>query len=432
MTVAVRRSLAKEDRHVAVAIGQRIRAARSRAGMTQREVAGDRYTKAYISALENGLIKPSVAALNFLAGQLGTTAAALLLDPGAAWVRLEADTRLASGDWQAAADSYRSLLDVAVDERTRAETLLGLAEAEARLGRNRDSLAAASEAATAFARRGQRAEHAYSRYWIASAQGQAGNIEEAQQILTEILGEVRGGLNITPDFEVRLLVGLAMGEAHNGEPERALAHLTEATSRVDELDDRRRATFYWTLASGYRAAGDMEAAMRAGQQSLALYRAAEATTESAALSNELALVYLALGQIERAREHATVARRAFEGSDDGRWLAHVLETEAQIELAAGNQELAIERAGEAIEIATRVRNRRALLSAHLTAGRAARALNQSATAHEHFRAAADLARKDGDARRREVLSEWGDLYASEGDVAAAYALAREALGNAPG
>lgn len=432
MTVTVRRSLAHEDRHIAAAIGQRIRQARARAGMTQREVAGDRYTKAYISALENGLIKPSVAALNFLAGRLGTTAAALLVDPEAGWRRLEADTRLAAGEWQAALDIYTSLLATAVDERSRAELLLGAAEAYARLERHRDSLAAAAQAAAIFQKLGHRAEHAYSEYWVASAQHQAGNAEEATQILTGLLAEVRSGLDISPDFEVRILVAMAMTEAHASHADRALAYLTEATARVDELDDRRRATFYRTLATGYREAGDMEAAIRAGMQSLGLYRAAEAVTESAALSNELALVYLALGQLERAREHAAVAQGEFERSGDDRWLAHVRETEAQIELAAGNSELALTQATEAIAIAKRARNRRALLSGHLTAGRAARALGQSPVAHEHFKAAADLARKDGDARRREVLSEWGDLYAAEGDVAAAYALAREALGPTQG
>lgn len=423
-----RRSLAHEDRHVARAIGQRIRTARLRAGMTQREVAGDRYTKAYISALENGLIKPSVAALNFLAGRLGTSSAALLTDPEAGWQRLEADVRLAAGDWQAAADEYRTLLDAEPDPRSRAEELLGLAEALARLERPRESLAAASDAAALFDRLGARSAHAYARYWISSAHQVLGNIDEATQLLRVILADIREGLDVTPDFEVRVLISLAMNDAQAGQPDRALAHLTEARARVDELDDRRRATFYWALARGYREAGDMEAAIRAGQQSLALYRSVDGRDVVASLSNELALVHLALGQLDRAREHADEARREFERTGDQRWLAHVLETEAQIELSAGDADAALAKAAEAIRVAKRAKNRRALLSGHLTSARAARQLGRSAEAHGSFRAAADLARKDGDARRREVLSEWGDLYADEGDVARAYELAREALG----
>ena len=73
MRTIERRSLAVEDRDLAQQIGARLKAARLRAGLTQQQVAAGRYTKAYVSALENGLIKPSMAALRFLAVRLGTT-----------------------------------------------------------------------------------------------------------------------------------------------------------------------------------------------------------------------------------------------------------------------------------------------------------------------------------------------------------------------
>jgi transcriptional regulator with XRE-family HTH domain len=72
------RSLAAEDHELAVAVGQRIRAERHRLGLTQLQVAAPRYTKAYISALENGLAKPSIAALGWVSGKVGVSIAALL------------------------------------------------------------------------------------------------------------------------------------------------------------------------------------------------------------------------------------------------------------------------------------------------------------------------------------------------------------------
>ena len=41
--------------------GRRLKVARLRAGLTQRQLAGDRYTAAYISALEKGLTRASMA-----------------------------------------------------------------------------------------------------------------------------------------------------------------------------------------------------------------------------------------------------------------------------------------------------------------------------------------------------------------------------------
>lgn len=72
---AASRHLADDDRDIAVAVGKRIRTARKAASMTQAQLAAGRYTKAYISALEVGLAKPSLAALFFIARKLGIAAA---------------------------------------------------------------------------------------------------------------------------------------------------------------------------------------------------------------------------------------------------------------------------------------------------------------------------------------------------------------------
>ena len=50
----------EKDRELARRIGGRIREARHRAGLTQQQLAGDRYTKAYVSALETGIARPSM------------------------------------------------------------------------------------------------------------------------------------------------------------------------------------------------------------------------------------------------------------------------------------------------------------------------------------------------------------------------------------
>ena len=113
MRTVERRSLAAEDRDLARQIGTKLRTARHAAGLTQQQVAAGRYTKAYVSALENGLIKPSMAALRFLAVRLGTTPSELLAESDTRWARLDAELRLAAGDFQSAADGFSALLDAA-------------------------------------------------------------------------------------------------------------------------------------------------------------------------------------------------------------------------------------------------------------------------------------------------------------------------------
>ena len=64
------RSLAAEDRELALELGRRLRDARLRAQLTQQAVAEPRYSKGYISALELGYAKPSLAALVWLTRRL--------------------------------------------------------------------------------------------------------------------------------------------------------------------------------------------------------------------------------------------------------------------------------------------------------------------------------------------------------------------------
>ena len=132
-------------------IGSRIREARLRAGLTQQQLAGDRYTKAYISALETGIARPSMVALSYLSERLHLSASHFLDTQSPAWSRLETDLRLAGGEWQAAAEGYEQLLSTPADEQTRAELLRGRAEALARLDRGKEAVAAAAEAVRLFA-----------------------------------------------------------------------------------------------------------------------------------------------------------------------------------------------------------------------------------------------------------------------------------------
>src|SRR4029077_1944361 len=145
-TTRTRRSLAVEDLDLARQVGMRLQAARTRPGLPQRELAEPRYTKAYISALENGLIKPSMAALRFLARRLGTVPGEFLSDEDTQWRRVEAELRLASGDWQAAADRFQAILDDDPGGLERGMAQLGLAEATYRLSRPVETISAATEA----------------------------------------------------------------------------------------------------------------------------------------------------------------------------------------------------------------------------------------------------------------------------------------------
>jgi transcriptional regulator with XRE-family HTH domain len=426
MRTVERRSLAAEDRDLARQIGTKLRTARHAAGLTQQQVAAGRYTKAYVSALENGLIKPSMAALRFLAVRLGTTPSELLAESDTRWARLDSELRLAAGDWQSAADGFNALLDAAQGAE-RGRVLVGLAEAMHRLGRGGEAVAIASEAAELLARSGLVAEARLARYWLAASHHQADNSAEARRLLEQLISDDTESAPLGADVRVRVLIALASTIMHAGEPKVALTLLEEARGIGADLDDRRRGALLHSLALGYRETGDMEAAVRNGLQSLALYRSAEAEVESASIENELALIFVGLGNLTEARRHAAAARTQFENIKQDFGLAHVSDTEGQIALAAGDARAAGERAAEAVDMARRSGNHKAEISGLLTQARAKRLLGDTAGAAAILSGAAELARSGPKPRLRDILSEWSELMAEFGDVAKAYELSREAL-----
>jgi tetratricopeptide (TPR) repeat protein len=421
-----RRRVVVDDSKLANAIGGRIKRARLASQLTQAALAGDRYTKAYISALEHGQAKPSMAALSYLAPRLGTTPAALMADDSPAWDRLSADVRMAAGDLAAALDGYETILLDTPDRVTRAEIEVAMAQCLCRLERPRDAIRPASAAAEAFRALGRRSDAAAAEYWLASAHFQSENLAEASSIVSALLADVRAGLQVAPDMRLRLLVAAAMIERAGGDPMAAIAYLEEARGLAIDLDDRRRGTFLSTLATAHQEAGDNEAAIRYGQQALALLRAAEADLEAGHVENQLALTYLANGSVERAADLAHRARLEAVARREPALVANLAETEAQIALGSGDPEAAIAMADEAIEAARRVPSDQAERAALLTRGRAQAALGRHALASADFEAAlAGTTLPVG--VRRVILSTWADSLAALGQHERAFALAREAL-----
>jgi transcriptional regulator with XRE-family HTH domain len=432
MPTRTRHRIVVDDTALARAIGARVRSARLQAGLTQQELAAGRYTKAYVSALENGISKPSMAALTFLAGRLGLPTSHFLTDTDATWSRLAADLELASGRWEQAADAYAALLEGPSDPGQRAELLMGHAEALCRLEKGADAIAIAAEAADTFRTLGRRADAALATYWLAYGQYQRENYREARSLLLPLLDEARSGESIALDLTIRLLIALAAAESAEGQTQAALAYLEEARGLTADLDDRRRASFLYSLAASYIKAGDLEAALRAGYQGLALFRAASATLEVAALDNELALAFLGLGNTSRAEQLAAEARAEFERLGDARRLAHTIETQARVALARGAPDAAIELAREARAVAERSGSATAAVASLLTEARAQVASDRVDVALPLFEQVAELVRVSGtSAQRRDVLTSWADTLARLGRHAEAYELTRQALGPTP-
>ena len=417
-----------DNRPLARRIGTRIRQARLRAGLTQAELAKGRYTAAYISALELGHAKPSMAALAFIAERMGVPVREFVGDDDLGPSRLEADLLLASGEYQAAVDRYQTLLDGAADRRRRAEALRGMAEALCRLNRGGEAIRLAAEAQELFGTMHRPTDAADAGYWLAYSHFQQDNTAEARALLSGLLEAARSGVRPVPDFRFRVLMAMASVEMRDAEYHRAIDYMEEARALGDDLDLKRRATLLSGLSLSYREAGDLEASVTAGVQSLALYQAAQAERDEATLRSSLALTYLQVGNLNRADELLASAVATFERLDDRRLLAHALDSQAQVALARHELDAASEFVARAVELAGETKNFNAMAGAEQTAAQIERQRGDEQAAAKHLAKAVDLLRDHGSkAQLQEALGELAELRRSSGDLASATDLYAEAL-----
>lgn len=413
-------------------LGARLRTARKRAGMLQRELAGDRYTAAYVSAIEKGIAQPTIAALSYFAERLGIDTSGLVDEDPRSWSRLEADLQLAAGRWSDALRAFDALLVDVVDRGHRAELLRGQAEALCRLNRGGEAIRPASQAADDFAALGRRSDAMEARYWLAYAHFLTENLAEARSVAEALLGTARSAPDVPTDLPARILIALSHIETWRGEHRQALSYLEEARASLDTLDARRRASFLASLAVSYRDAGDMEGAIRAGAESLAFFTAANEAAHVASLENNLALAHLRLGQLGRARKYAAEARGRATELGDQRLLAHVAESEAQIAVASDDLTGAAALLDEAQQFAVASDNHAALLSIALTRARLSRRQLGAEAALDSYAAAAELAHSGvAPSKRREILREFADAALEAGQQEQAIALYREGLLDPP-
>jgi tetratricopeptide (TPR) repeat protein len=425
--VRTRRRVVVDQRELAQAIGSRIRKARLAARLTQQELAGERYTKAYISALELGHAKPSMAALDYLAPRLGTTPDRLLANPEERWSRLDADLHLASGRFEAAVEAYTDLADRATDPVIRGELLLGLGEALSRLRRAQEAGAPLAEARRLLAAGGRISDMKRAQYWQAYVHAALDDPEESRRLLLDLLTGNPADAE-DADFEVRIRISLAHDETEHGTFERARLYLEEASDLAAGLDMRRRAMYYEALAKTRFGTGDIEGAIRAGLESLTLFRATEFDIQVADLENELSMSFIALGNLARAEELAAHALETAEQLEHHQAVGHTLDTMATIWLVRGDAAQALSFADRSLAIEAEHGPSGEQIGARITRAKALAALGRMDEANDAWAHAGEVARSlSSPAKRRRIFSAWAESLAAQGRHAEAYEVMRQAL-----
>jgi tetratricopeptide (TPR) repeat protein len=335
-------------------LGTRMRKLRLARGMTQKELAGDRYTHAYVSTIEAGRRTPSRDAMEHFAAQLGVEVEELATGrpPG---LSLRLDLRLQ--------EARIALSAGGLDE---AEAELAAAAKEAHRYKLLDIEARAEEAQGLLLERRGKPEAALERYrrseeildeGPAAARADAvagkarcfaalGDVRYAIHLLESILDELRRAGETDPDAMARLHASLLDAYLDAGLYERA----AESAAELDRLSGRltdplRIAQMHMNVARLYLSDGRIASAERSLQRAEDAYRELRLEAETGYAHLARGYVLSRDGRLDEAQVHLEKAREIFEETGDGKDLTRSLNELGRVERLRGNAR----RAGELLE-----------------------------------------------------------------------------------
>src|SRR5215471_9319215 len=273
-----RRSAASGNR-----LGERVRQLRVAAGLTQSELAGDRFSKEYVSQIERGKTRPTRETIEWLASRLG-------VDPGF----------LANG--------------VATDERGRLEAALARAEALIEAVRN-DEAAVEYELLVPAARATGLPELAVRALLGAGrTQMRLGALRPALDLLNEARGLAESsGFSDLERADVLHALGICRYQLNSVQT--SLALLNEALALAERsglpCDSLRSSILSWRSRC-WRRQRDYEAAREDIERALELAEAANDPRTIGAAYFQASLVADREGHWVLARNYAERARAAYE------------------------------------------------------------------------------------------------------------------------
>jgi tetratricopeptide (TPR) repeat protein len=291
----------KKSTHIddPIAAGNRVKEARERAGLSQRQLAFPGCSAAYISRIEAGTRTPSERVLRELGERLGVSEAWLATGVEAVGSSLlrDADIALRLDDSEEAARLFSDVLESGADPRTRSSALEGLAKIAIRNGDPRLAIDLGEQALQVVGE--QPEDRPMLAESMARAHAALGEMAAAIAILTRCVD--RMGDDALQFVRFSSLLGAALTDSGNfAEAERVIG---SALARGREIaDPYARARLYWSQSRLLGEEGDIERAEVYARRTLETLRATEDEYAIGHILQTLAHITIDLGRPEEALE----------------------------------------------------------------------------------------------------------------------------------
>jgi tetratricopeptide (TPR) repeat protein len=302
-------------------LGERLRTLRLNAGLTQTALAGDRFSKEYVSQIERGKTRPTHETIEWLAERLG-------VDPGF----------LASG--------------VSADERGRIETALARAEALIEDHEYSEALGEFQKirpSAVGIASRELEVRTLAGEGW---ALMRTGEVKAAIELLQRARSLTEDAMFSDVD-RADILFRLGVCRLELSSVQTAIGLFNEALVLAERSElpcDRLRAEILRRRSRCYRRQRDYEAAREDLERALELSEALEDARDVARVYFHASLVAERQGHWVLARKYAEQAKTQFEEVADRAPVGRVLNNLGGINFLLGKPEEAIEQLNESFKV----------------------------------------------------------------------------------
>ena len=294
-------------------LGDRLRLLRVAAGLTQTELAGDRFSKEYVSQIERGKTRPTAETVEWLAQRLN-------VDPAF----------LSSG--------------VSTDERSRVEALLARAEALAKGYRYKEAIDAYEDVRAAVAATNSVELDVRTRSGEAWARLQEGDVRTAIDLLDTARALTEGSVFSDVD-RAEIVFRLGVARYKLASTSTAVALLDEALSLAQSSDlpcDGLRSDIYHWRSRCHRRQRDFEAAREDVEHALELAQGVDDRRKMADAYFQASLVAERTGHWVLSRNYAERAKTLFQELDDERTVGRLLNNLGGLSLLLGKPHEAIE------------------------------------------------------------------------------------------
>jgi tetratricopeptide (TPR) repeat protein len=281
------------------AVGQRLKDARERAGLSQRQLSFSGCSPAYISRIESGDRIPSLQLLRELGKRLGVSEDYLAtgaVDRGVRGAELaQAEVALRLDELDAAEELFEQILGSAVTDAEKAEAHAGLGQLASRRGNPREAIK--------FLERARGMTDRMMRAAVAEALGRAyamvGELESAIGVFQAALDEADARED---DIEtMRFAVLLASALIDSGNLGRAEELLGRALALGDKSQDPLvRARLYWSQSRLHAERNDQDTAADYARRALEILLLTEDTYRTARGHQLLAHIELDRGNADEA------------------------------------------------------------------------------------------------------------------------------------